>query len=127
MRLLGVESRKCWRVLGSARLGQRLDRLPQELLCPRPANVSRKDKKQLGVPTEGLRESYERLGNRPVNLARLDPADLRSREATPPCQFPHRQARTHSRLSDDLSQRLFLVLHRAFLKSVAAYVTLSKF
>jgi hypothetical protein len=52
--------------------------------------MPRENKKQLRIPTEGLRESYERLSNGSFNLARLDPADLRSREAAPPRQFPHR-------------------------------------
>ena len=87
---LGIEPRKSRGVLGSARLGQHLDRLSQELLCSRPPNMPRVNKKQLRIPTEGLRESYERLGNGAFDLARLDPADLRSREAAPPRQFPHR-------------------------------------
>ena len=55
-----------------------------------PPNMPRENQKQLRIPTEGLRESYERLSTGAFDVARLDPADLRSREAAPPRQFPHR-------------------------------------
>ena len=57
---------------------------------PSSLNMPRENKKQLRIPTEGLRESYKRLSNGSFDLARLDPADLRSREAAPPRQLPHR-------------------------------------
>ena len=104
-------------MLSSARLGQRLDRLPQKLPCPGSADMSGEDKKELRIPIEGLRQLYQRLSSGPLDLARLDPADLRSREAAPPRQPPHRESRTHPRLSDHLGhrhlsgQRLFLILH----------------
>src|SRR6266540_3846339 len=50
--------------------------------------------------------SAARLGHR------LDRADLRSREAAPPRQPPHRKARTHARLSRHLGHSLHLVSHR---------------
>src|SRR4030095_8321091 len=85
---LGLESRECFGVLSAARLGQPLDRLSQQLPRPDSPDMSGEDKKQLRVPIERLGELYERLGNRPLDLARLDPADLRSRQAAPPRQ-PH--------------------------------------
>ena len=103
--ILGLESRQCIGVLSSARLGQRLDRLSQELPCPGSPDVSGEDKKELRVPIEGLGELYEGLSNGPLDLARLDPADLRSREAAPPRQPPHRETRTHARLSSHLGHR----------------------
>ena len=109
---LGLEPRECISVLGSTRLGHRLDRLSQELPCPRSPDMSGENKKQLGVPVERLGELYERLGNGPLDLARLDPADLRSREAAPPRQPPHRKTRTHARLFRHLGHRRYLVLHR---------------
>ena len=103
--ILGLEPRECIGVLSSARLGQRLDRLAQELPRPGPPDMSSEDKKQLRVPIERLGELYQRLSNGPLDLARLDPADLRSREAAPPRQPPHREPRTHTRLSDHLGHR----------------------
>ena len=50
----------------------------------------------------GFGELYEGLSSGPLDLARLNPADLRSREAAPPRQSPHREARTHTRLFDHL-------------------------
>ena len=96
--ILGLESRECIGVLSSARLGQGLDRLSQELSCPGSPDVSGENKKELRVPIEGFGELYERLSNGPLDLARLDPADLRSREAAPPRQPPHRKTRAHARL-----------------------------
>ncbi len=52
-----------------------------------PPNMPRENQKQLRIPTKGLRESYERLSNGSFDLARLDPADLGSREAAPSRQF----------------------------------------
>ena len=99
-------------MLSSARLGHGLDRLSQQLPCSGSPDMSGENKKQLRVPVERLGELYERLGNGPLDLARLDPADLRSREAAPPRQPPHREPRTHARLSRHLGHRLYLVLHR---------------
>jgi hypothetical protein len=73
--------------------------------------MSGEDKEQLRVPVERLGELYERLGNGPLDLARLDPADLRSREAAPPRQRSHREARMQARLSRHLGHRLYLVFH----------------
>ena len=79
--------------------------------------MSGEDKKELRIPIKGLRQLHERLSSGPLDLARLDPADLRSRKAAPPRQPPHRESRTHPRLSDHLGhrhlsgQRLFLILH----------------
>src|SRR6266545_4847653 len=115
--VLGLEPRQRIGLLSSARLRQGLDRLSQELPCPGSPDVSGEDKKQLRVPIERLRELYERLGSGPLDLARLDPADLRSREAAPPRQPPHREARARARLfghpgHGHLGQCLFLILHR---------------
>jgi hypothetical protein len=107
---LGLEPRQCIGVLNSARLGQRLDRLSQELPCPGSPDMSGEDKKQLRVPIKGFGELYEGLGNGPLDLARLDPADLRSREAAPPRQPPHREPCTYARLSRHLGHRLYLIL-----------------
>src|SRR5947208_15681622 len=74
--------------------------------------MSGEDEQQLRVPVERLGELYKGLGDGPLDLARLDPADLRSRKAAPPRQPPHREARTHARLSRHLGHRLYLVLHR---------------
>jgi hypothetical protein len=104
--ILGLESPECISVLSSARLGQGLGRLSQELPCPGSPDVSGENKKELRVPIEGFGELYEGLGNGPLDLARLDPADLRSREAAPPRQPPHREARAHARLSRHLGHRL---------------------
>ena len=90
---LGLEPRECIGVLSSARLGQGLDRLSQELPCPGSPDVSGENKKELRVPIEGFGELYEGFGNGPLDLARLDPADLRSREAAPPGQ-PGREMTT---------------------------------
>jgi len=109
---LGLEPRKRIGVLSSARLGQRLDRLSQELPGSGSPDMSGENKKQLRVPIERLSELHKRLGDGPLDLARLDPADLRSREAAPPSQPPHREARTHARPSRHLGHRLYLVLHR---------------
>src|SRR5712691_4042995 len=79
--IVGLESRECIGVLSSAWLGQGLNRLSQELPCPRSPDVSGEDKKELRVPIEGFGELYEGLSSGPLDLARLDPADLRSREA----------------------------------------------
>ena len=109
---LRLESRERIGVLSSDRLGQGPNRLSQELPSPRSPDMSSEDKKQLRVPIKRLRELHERLSSGPLNLARLDPADLRSREAAPPRQTPHREARTHARLLGHLSQRLFVIRHR---------------
>jgi hypothetical protein len=109
---LGLEPRECIRVLSSDRLGHGLDRLSQQLPCSSSPDMSSENKKQLRVPVERLGELYERLGDGPLDLARLDPADLRSREAAPPRQPPHREARTHARISRHLGHRLYLFLHR---------------
>jgi hypothetical protein len=109
---LCLEKRECVGLLSSARLEHGLDRLSQQLPCSGSPDVSGEDKKQLCVPVERLGEFYEGLGNGALDLARLDPADLRSREAAPPCQPPHREAGTHARLSRHLGDRLYLVLHR---------------
>src|SRR6266540_2780211 len=109
---LGLEPCERIGVLNAARLGHRLDRLSQQLPGPGSADMSGENKKQLRVPVERLGELYERLGNGPLDLARLDPADLRSREAAPPRQPPHRKARTHARLSRHLGHSLHLVSHR---------------
>jgi hypothetical protein len=110
---LGLEPRERIGALSAARLEHRLDRLSQKLPCPGSPDMSGENKKQLRVPIERLGELYEGLGNGPLDLARLDPADLRSREAAPPRQPPHREARTHARLSRHLGHRLHLVLHRS--------------
>jgi hypothetical protein len=110
--ILGLEPRECIGVLSSARLGHRLDRLSQQLPCSSSSDMSGENKKQLRVPVERLGELYEGLGNGPLDLTRLDPADLRSREAAPPRQPPHRKARTHARLSRHLGHRLYPILHR---------------
>jgi hypothetical protein len=104
--ILGLEPRECIGVLSSARLGHRLDRLSQQLPCPGSPDMSGEDKKQLRVPVERLGELYEGLGDRPLDLARLNPADLRSRKAAPPRQPPHREASTHARLSRHLGHCL---------------------
>jgi hypothetical protein len=75
--------------------------------------MSGENQKQLRVPIERLGELDERLRSRPLDLARLDPADLRSRQAAPPRQPPHRQARTHTRFPRHLGHRLYPDLHRA--------------
>ena len=103
---LGFEPRERISLLGAARLGHSLDRLSQQLPCPGSPDMSGENKKQLRVPVERLGELYQGLGNGPDDLARLDPADLRSREAAPPRQPPHRQARTQARLSRHLGHRL---------------------
>ena len=110
--ILGLESREYVGVFSSAWLGQGLDRLSQELPCPGSPDVSGEDKKELRVPVEGFGEPHESLGSGPLDLARLDPADLRSREATPPRQPPHGEARAHACLFGHLGQRPFLVLPR---------------
>jgi hypothetical protein len=110
--ILGLESRECIGMFSFAWLGQGLDRLSEELPRPGSPDVSGKDKKELRVPIEGFGELYERLSNGPLDLARLDPADLRSREAASPRQPPHGEARAHARAFGQLGQRLFLVLHR---------------
>jgi hypothetical protein len=115
--ILGLESRQCIGLFGSAWLGQGLDRLSEKLPCPGSPDVSGEDKKKLRVPIEGLGEPYERLSSGLLDLARLDPADLRSREAASPRQPPHGEARAHARLfghpgHGHFGQRLFLVLHR---------------
>ena len=122
--ILGLESRQCIGLLSSARLGQGLHRLSQELPCPGSPDVSGEDKKQLRVPIEGFGELYEGLSSGPLDLARLDPADLRSREAAPPRQPPHGEARAHARLFGQLGERLFLVLHHG--PSLAGCVPLVK-
>ena len=109
---LGLEPRKRSGMLSPAQLGQRLDRLSQKLPCPGSPDMTGEDKKQLRVPIERLGQPYQRLGNRPLDLARLDPAHLRRREAAPPRQPPHRKTRTHTRLSRHLGHRLHLVSHR---------------
>jgi hypothetical protein len=75
--------------------------------------VSGEDKQELRVPIEGLGEPYEGLSSGPLDLARLDPADLRSREAAPPRQPPHGETRTHACLFGYLGQPTSLVLHSA--------------
>jgi hypothetical protein len=110
--ILGLESREYIGVFSSAWLGQGVDRLSEELPCPGSADVSGEDKKELRVPIEGFGELYEGLSSGPLDLARLDPADLRSRKAAPPRQPPHGEARAHARLFGHLGQRVFLVLHR---------------
>jgi hypothetical protein len=122
---LGLEPHARIDVLSSARLGHRLDRLSQQLPCSSSPDMSSENKKQLRVPVKRLGELYERLGDGPLDLARLDPADLRSREAAPPRQPPHRQARTLARLSRHLGHRLCLVLHRD--PSLAASVPSRKY
>ncbi|MGH3113704.1 MAG: hypothetical protein ACRDOP_09590, partial [Gaiellaceae bacterium] len=72
---LGLEARARIGVLSSARLGQGLDRLTQELPGPGSADVSGEDKKELRIPIEGFGEPYEGLSDGPLDLARLDPAD----------------------------------------------------
>src|SRR5439155_21690433 len=117
--ILTLESRERIGVLTSALLEQGLDRLAEQLPRPRSPDVSGENKQQLRVPIERLRELYQRLRNRPLDLARLDPTDLRSREAAPPRQPPHRETRTHPRLFDHLGHRHpgprppVLVLHPA--------------
>ena len=59
--ILGLESRQCIGLLSSARLGQSLDRLAQELPCPGSPDVSGEDKKQLHVPIEGFGEPLSRV------------------------------------------------------------------
>ena len=112
MLTLGVESGECIGVLSSARLGHRLGRLSRQLPRSGSPDMSGENKQQLRVPVERLGELHKGLGNGPLDLARLDPADLRSREAAPPRQRPHRQARTLARLSRHLGHRRYLVLHR---------------
>ena len=90
-------------LLRSAWLGQGLDRCSQQPPCPGSPDVSGEDKKQLRIPIEGFGELYEGLGGGPLDLALLDPADLRSREAAPPCQSTHREARPHARLLGHLA------------------------
>jgi hypothetical protein len=110
--ILGLQSRQRIGVLSPNRLGQGLDRLSQKLPCPRSPDVSGKDKKQLRVPIEGFGELYQGLSNGPLDLARLDPADLRSRETAPPRQPPNGEARTHTRRFGHLRQRrLSLILN----------------
>jgi hypothetical protein len=109
--ILGLESRECIGLFGSAWLGQGLDRLSEELPRPGSPDVSGEDKKQLRVAIKGLGEPYERLSSGPLDLARLDPADLRRREAAPPRQRSHGETRAHARLSgylghSHLDQRL---------------------
>ena len=87
--ILGLESRQCIGLFGSAWLGQGLDRLSQQLPCPGSPDVSGEDKKELRVPIEGLCEPYEGLSSGLLDLARLDPADLRRRDAAPPRQRSH--------------------------------------
>jgi len=87
-------------------------RLSQQLPCSGPPDMAGENQKQLRVPIERLGELYEGLGHGPLHLARLDPADLRSRKAAPPRQPPHRETRTQARLSRHLGHRLCLVLHR---------------
>jgi hypothetical protein len=111
-RPLSLEPRERIGVLSAARFGHRLDRLSQKLPCPGSSDMSGEDKKQLRVPIKRLGELYEGLSNGPLDLPRLDPADLRSRKAAPARQPPHREARTHARLSRHLGHRLYLVLHR---------------
>ncbi len=109
--ILGLESREGIGVLSW--LGQGLDRLSQELPCPGSPDVSGEDKQELRVPIEGLGELYERLSSGPLDLARLDPADLRRREAAPPRQPPHGETRAHARLSGHLGHsHLGQCLHR---------------
>jgi hypothetical protein len=100
-------------LFGSAWLGQGLDRLSEKLPCPGSPDVSGEDKKELRVPIEGLGEPYERLSSGLLDLARLDPADLRRREATPPRQPPHGEASAHARLFGQLGHsHLDQRLHR---------------
>ena len=96
--ILGLKSRERIRALSSARLGQGLDRLSQELPCPGSPDVCGENKKELRVPIEGLGELYQGLSNGPLDLARLDPADLRGREAAPPRQ-PRMERRARTRAS----------------------------
>jgi hypothetical protein len=124
--ILGLESRQCIGLFGSAWLGQGLDRLSEELPCPGSPDVSGEDKEDLRVPIKGFGEPYEGLSSGLLDLARLDPADLRSREAAPPCQPPHGEVPAQARLFGHLGQRLFLVLHRGpslavFVPSVKCY------
>jgi hypothetical protein len=74
--------------------------------------MSGENKQQLRVPIKRLGELYEGLGNGPLHLARLDPADLRSRKAASPRQPPHRETLTQARLSRQSGHRLYLVSHR---------------
>ena len=75
--------------------------------------MSGENKKELRVPIEGLGELYQGLSNGPLDLARLDPADLRGREAAPPRQPPHGETRAHARLFDHLGHsQLGPRLHR---------------
>ena len=99
-------------MLSPARLGQGLERLSQQPPRPRPRDVPGENQKQLRVPIEGFGELHERLSSRPLDLARLNPTDLRSRETTPPRQPPHRQTRTHARLPDHPGQRRQSLFHR---------------
>jgi hypothetical protein len=84
---LGLEPRECIGILSAARLEHRLDRLSQQLPRPGSPDMSGENKKQLRVPIERLGELHERLGDGPLDLTRLDPADLRSREAAPPANW----------------------------------------
>jgi hypothetical protein len=110
--ILGLESRECTGVLSPTRLGQGLDRLSHELPCPRSPDMSSEDKQQLRVPIKGFGELYQRLSSGPLDLARLDPADLRSREAASPRQPPHRKAGAHARPPSHPGHRRYPVLHR---------------
>ena len=97
-RILALEVRERTGVLSPARLGQRPDRLSQHLPRPRPPDVPGEHKQNLRVPIERLGKLYQRLSSGPLDLARLDPADLRSRQAAPPRQPSHRDTRPHARL-----------------------------
>ena len=99
------------------------------MACPGSRDVSAEDKKKLRVPIEGFSELYEGLSSGSLDLARLDPADLRSREAAPPCQPPHGEARALARRfghlgHGHLGQRLFLILRHA--PSLADWCTVSQ-
>src|SRR5438876_12224974 len=87
--------------------------------------MSGEDKQQLRVTIERLGQLDQRLGNGPLDLARLDPADLRGREAAPPRQPPHRESRAQARISRHLGQRLDLILHQE--PSLAASVPSVKY
>jgi len=115
-RILALEVRECTGVLSPARLGQRPDRPSQQLPRPGAPDVSSEHKQKLRVPIESLGKLYQRLSSGPLDLARLDPADLRSRQTAPPRQPPHRDTRPHARLPGQpghrhLSQRPLLILH----------------